>query len=190
MFKSLYIFIGVVVTLVCVILQSYIPSINASGMSLESSVMANTEDVELGLKEGNRAPDFHLETLEGTELKLSDLKGKIVFLNFWASWCPPCKSELPHMQNFYEAKKENNIEILAVNLTTAERNADDLGAFIKSYGITFPVLLDIKGEVGQTYQAFTIPTSYLIDKQGIIRKKIIGPMNMEMMENLAASVDN
>lgn len=148
---------------------------------------AGTSDI--GVQEGNKAPDFALKTLDGKEMKLSDMAGKKVILNFWATWCPPCKAEMPHMQEFYEEQKDSGIEILAVNLTTAEKNSDDIGAFLKDYGLTFPVILDSLGEVGQTYSALTIPTSYIVDSSGIIRKKIVGPMDKEMMQELMDSIE-
>jgi peroxiredoxin len=177
MYKKLILVMGIVVLMLSGIVD-IAPSV-AIGRAQE-----NNNQVEIGLKEGNKAPDFQLSTLDGTEMKLSDLQGKVVFLNFWATWCPPCKEELPHMQKFYQEKGNNEVEILAVNLTTAERNSNGLEKFVKDYGLTFPVLLDNKGEIGKTYQAYTIPTSYLIDKEGIIRKKLIGPMDVKMMNDL------
>lgn len=143
--------------------------------------------LEVGVEEGNIALDFELQTLDGKTMKLSDMVGKKVILNFWATWCPPCKAEMPHMQEFYEDQKGNGVEILAVNLTTAERNKDNIGPFIKEYGLTFPVLLDSQGEIGQTYQSFSIPTSYIIDSSGVIQKKIVGPMDKEMMKEVINS---
>ncbi|MBM6618160.1 peroxiredoxin family protein [Bacillus suaedaesalsae] len=146
-------------------------------------------NVEVGVQEGMKAPDFELQTLDGTKIKLSEMEGKKVILNFWATWCPPCKAEMPHMQEFYEGNEGKNLEVLAVNLTTAEKNTDHIGEFISDYKLTFPIPLDITGEVGDTYQAFTIPTSYIIDSEGIIRQKIIGPMDKEMMNELINSVN-
>lgn len=142
-----------------------------------------------GIQEGNKAPDFQLQTLDGKEIRLSDMQGKKVILNFWATWCPPCKAEMPHMQEFYHEQSDNKVEILAVNLTTAEKNPNDVGNFVENYRLTFPVLLDTDGSLGKTYQAFTIPTSYVIDTKGFIQKKIVGPMDKEMMNELVKSVD-
>ncbi|KAA0546619.1 TlpA family protein disulfide reductase [Bacillus sp. BGMRC 2118] len=147
------------------------------------------ESSEIGLQEGMKPPSFELNTLDGNTISLSEMKGKKVILNFWATWCPPCKAEMPHMQDFYEESHDKNIEILAVNLSTAEKNTKHIGEFASDYKLTFPILLDITGEVGDTYQAFTIPTSYIIDSNGIIRKKIIGPMDKEMMKELISNIE-
>ena len=139
--------------------------------------------------EGNPAPDFELTNLNGEIVKLSDYQDKKVILNFWATWCPPCKAEMPHMQNFYEQNKENGIEILAVNLTNLDKGLSEIESFVDEYGLTFDIPLDEEGTIGMQYQAFSIPTSYIIDKNGIITKKIVGPMDEPMMENLTKDID-
>jgi peroxiredoxin len=138
--------------------------------------------------EGNPAPDFTLSTLEGEPVKLSDYKGKKVILNFWATWCPPCKAEMPHMQNFYEQNKDNGIEIVAVNLTNLDNGKNAIENFAKDNQLTFSIPLDEKGTIGMQYQAFTIPTSYIIDSTGVITKKIVGPMDESMMANLTKDI--
>jgi peroxiredoxin len=137
------------------------------------------------LREGAEAPDFELTTLQGETVKLSDYRGKQkVILNFWATWCPPCKAEMPHMQKFYEENKDKGVEILAVNLTNMDKGVEDVKTFVKEYGLTFPIPLDEEGTAGTTYQAFTIPTSYILDENGVITKKIVGPMDEKMMKEL------
>lgn len=153
----------------------------------EKSDSVSGKNVDIGIQEGSKAPDFVLITLNGEEVKLSDFVGKKIILNFWATWCPPCKAEMPHMQKFYHEQKDSGVEILAVNLTSSEKNEADIGEFIKSNELSFPVLLDQNGDIAQTYQAFTIPTSYVIDTNGIIRNKVVGPMDTEMMEELVKS---
>lgn len=154
-----------------------------------SSTPVQNGQIVTGIEEGNKAPDFELETLDGNKIKLSDLQGKKVIVNFWATWCPPCKAEMPHMQEFYEEKSKDGVEILAVNLTTSEKNANNVGSFVKDYGLTFPILLDRNGNIGRIYQAFTIPTSYVIDTKGFIQKRIVGPIDKEMMNELVANVE-
>ncbi|MFS0645698.1 peroxiredoxin family protein [Siminovitchia sp. 179-K 8D1 HS] len=148
---------------------------------------------EEGLKEGQVPPDFELPSLDGKKIRLSDYKGKKVILNFWATWCPPCKAEMPHMQRFYETKAgSQNAEIIAVNLTYAERVSDKrskVETFRNEYKLNFPILLDENGDAGNTYRPITIPTTYMIDTNGVIRKKIIGPMDEEIMERLVSEMD-
>ncbi|MGD7045619.1 peroxiredoxin family protein [Jeotgalibacillus proteolyticus] len=137
------------------------------------------------LEEGQKAPDFDTVTVEGENVSLSDYKGKKVILNFWATWCPPCIEEMPHMQKYYEEDAQNqNVEILAVNLTTRDNGIDRVESFKKDYGLTFPVLLDESGQLGETFYAFTIPTTYLLDEEGTVTKKLMGPMDQDMMKDL------
>jgi peroxiredoxin len=157
--------------------------------TVQSSKPVSHETANIGIQEGEKAPDFQLQTLSGKDIKLSDMAGKKVILNFWATWCPPCKAEMPHIQEFYQEQKKNNVVVLSVNETTAEKDPNNVGTFINDYGLTFPVLLDGSGAVGQTYQAFTIPTSYIIDTKGIIQKKIVGPMDKEMMTELINGIN-
>jgi peroxiredoxin len=147
------------------------------------------QSTDFGIQEGNRAPNFQLKNLDGEEVALADLKGKKVILNLWATWCPPCKAEMPHMQEFYHEQQGNDVEILAVNLTTAEKDPNGIEQFVMDYGLTFPVVLDTTGEVGDAYQAFTIPTSYILDTNGVIQKRIVGPMDKQMMTELINNID-
>ena len=143
-----------------------------------------------GLNKGDIAPDFELNTLDGKKIRLSELKGKKVIINLWATWCPPCKAEMPHMQNYYEKyATDANVEILAVNLTSLDRGVDKLNEFVKDYGLTFPIPMDEKGVVGEMYQAITIPTSYMIDTKGRIQNKIVGPMDEKMMKEFVSNLD-
>ncbi|MET0959313.1 MAG: redoxin domain-containing protein [Psychrobacillus psychrotolerans] len=142
-----------------------------------------------GLGQGNAAPNFTLTTLAGEEVTLADYKGKKIVLNLWATWCGPCKAEMPHMQNYYEdmAEKEN-VEILAVNLTSSDVGIDKVKAFQDDYSLSFPILLDEDGIVGETYQAITIPTTYMIDTTGTIQNKIVGPMDEQMLADYVSNL--
>ncbi|MDW2884672.1 peroxiredoxin family protein [Exiguobacterium artemiae] len=147
---------------------------------LEKTQVDKTEEKK------ERATDFSLQTTDGKTIRLSDYRGKKVILNFWATWCPPCKAEMPHMQKFYEAHHDE-VEVIAVNLTSLDNGNAALEKFIQDYKLSFTIPLDRDGEVGNQYKAYTIPTSYLIDADGFIEQKIIGPMNEEMMEELITS---
>lgn len=142
-----------------------------------------------GLAPGETAPDFELKTLDGETVKLSDYQGKKVILNFWATWCPPCKAEMPLMENYYDKAQKENVEILAVNLTTEDRGIDKVEAFVRANHLSFPIPMDKEGDVGSVYQAVTIPTSYIIDAQGRVQKKHIGPMDEKTMEDYIANLD-
>ncbi len=127
-----------------------------------------------------------LYTLQGEQVSLSDYKGKIVILNFWTSWCGPCKEEMPHMQSFSE--KHPDIAMLAVNLTSMDLGLDAVKQFVEEYRLTFPILLDEADVVGKAYNILTIPTSYIIDPEGRVFKEVIGPMDETMMEDLISTL--
>ncbi|MBU5266535.1 redoxin domain-containing protein [Virgibacillus proomii] len=131
-----------------------------------------------GLEVGNTAPDFKLPTLEGVTIQLSDLRGERVMINFWATWCPPCRAEMPDMQKFYENK---DVNILAVNLTETEGSLINIQNFVNDYDLTFPILKDENTEVANTYQIQPIPTTFMVDSKGVIQFKAFGAMNYDLM---------
>ena len=124
-----------------------------------------------------QAPEFSLRTLDAKEVKLSDHKGKKVIINFWATWCPPCKAEMPAMQQLYE-RVNGQFDLLAINIDPK----NDVAGFVKENKITFPVLLDESGKVNESYNILSIPTTFLVDEKGIIVKKHIGAMTLDQME--------
>jgi thiol-disulfide isomerase/thioredoxin len=141
------------------------------------------DSIKAGPVIGMEAPEFTLSSLDGKEYALSDLKGeKPVLINFWASWCPPCKAEAPDLARLYK-KYRNEMEIYAVNLTDAD-SVEGAAQFAKEYGFEFPVLLDRTGEVGRLYQAFSIPTSYFIDRDGNVQNKMIGITSPNQLEKM------
>lgn len=149
----------------------------------------NNSDAELGLKINNVAPNFELQNLSGESIKLSDYRGKKVFLNFWASWCGPCRTEMPYMESYYEKhKNSDDVEIVAVNMTNSERNMERVEEFVESNGLTFPVLLDTQGEVEKIYKVIGYPTTYLINEKGIIVKGFTGSINNA--EEVKELIDN
>ncbi|HYK74068.1 MAG TPA: redoxin domain-containing protein [Pseudoneobacillus sp.] len=136
------------------------------------------EPASAGIKIGTKAPDFELKTLNGESVKLSELKGKKVILNFWATWCPPCKAEMPEMQKYYE-EIPDDITILAVNIDPQL----DVQKFVDEMGITFTIPLDDDDLVSTEYQIISIPTTFFIDTKGIIREKHVGAMSYDMMKD-------
>jgi peroxiredoxin len=144
---------------------------------------------QTGIKEGQSAPDFELKTQDGKTIKLSDYRGQKVLLNFWASWCPPCKLEIPDLNEFYSEHKMEKITVLSVNMTYSEKNKQTVQAFQDMYKIRYPVLLDQAGSIEKLYKIITIPTSYFIDSNGIIQKRIIGPLQKETIVNLMETIN-
>jgi peroxiredoxin len=136
-----------------------------------------------GLKIGAKAPDFELKTLTGETVKLSDLQGKKVMINFWATWCPPCKAEMPAMEQ-YSKEAGDDVVILAVNIDPHL----DVKAFVDKNGITFPIPLDEEDKVNEMYQILSIPTTYFIDSKGLIGNKYIGAMNHETMKQFMSEL--
>ncbi len=135
---------------------------------------------------GESAPNFTLEDLEGNKVSLKDYEGKkVVYLNFWASWCPPCRQEMPDLNKLYEENKDDEFIVLAVNVGESEKTVKK---FIEENGYTFPVLLDKTQEVGITYNTSSIPTSIIIDKEGKIRAYRPGFMTYEQMKDMVDSV--
>lgn len=139
----------------------------------------NPETLQIGLEPEKLAPLFTLQTLEGDTVSLEDYRGQKIMLNFWATWCPPCKEEMPDMQEIYEEKQQEEIAILAINVTPSEKNPKLVNSFVEEYGLTFPILMDEQGAVTYQYEILSYPTSYFIDTDGVVRKKVIGGLTKE-----------
>lgn len=151
------------------------------------AVLALTPAKQTGTSVGMAAPEFTLKDMKGNPVSLKDFAGKPVFINFWASWCPPCKLEMPDLQEAYQ-KYGGQVAFLMVNLTTSEKMGQP-ALFLGETGYTFPVLLDTElntanglGKVASLYQVNSIPQSFFIDKKGIIQAKYLGPMDMTIFE--------
>ncbi|MDH5507321.1 MAG: TlpA family protein disulfide reductase [Anaerolineae bacterium] len=143
--------------------------INASALQPGGS----TQGLIPAPQRGFLAPDFTLETTEGSTIRLSELRGKVVLVNLWASWCGPCRAEMPAMQRVYEQYKDHGLVILAVNAT----NQDSVGAavgFAQEMGLNFPILLDMDGSVSNAYNLRALPSSFFIDRNGVIQEVVIG----------------
>jgi len=130
---------------------------------------------------GFSAPDFTLQTSEGESYKLSELRGNAILVNFWASWCPPCRSEMPAMKRVYEDFQDQGFVVLAVN-STHQDNLGDAIAFAQDLNLTFPILLDRDGTAGSSYAVRSLPTSFFIDPDGIIHDVVVGgPMSEALL---------
>ncbi len=130
---------------------------------------------------GFAAPDFTLRTSVGEEYKLSKLKGNAVLVNLWATWCPPCRAEMPAIEKMYQEYKDQGLVVLAINMTYQDDPAS-IPLFIQEYGLNFPVLLDETGAVGAAYQLRSLPSSYFINRTGVIQEVVIGgPMSEALL---------
>jgi len=125
-----------------------------------------------GTRVGNLAPDFQLHNLDGKPVSLSDFRGKPVFINFWASWCLPCRQEIPYIQEMYDEWSSKGLVVLTIN---RGEGSSQVREFMRIYNLSFPVLLDTKEKVAQKYNSWWIPTTFLIDKYGIIQAIKVGP---------------
>jgi peroxiredoxin len=156
-------FIFVAVTVLVIILSL---KLNDSAFEFSNQVVIESD---------SRAPDFTFPGLDGKMVSLSDHKGKVVLVNIWATWCPPCVDEMPSMEKLYQNFKGENFEILAVSIDEAGLKA--VAPFMKKTNLTFPALIDSEGTIKTVYGITAIPESFIIDKQGFLIKKIVGPVD-------------
>ena len=151
--------------------------VQAMDKKTEAPQPATEASAQEGLSIGAAAPEFQLKTLTGDTVKLSDFRGKKVMLNFWATWCPPCKAEMPDMEQFSKQLGDDTV-ILAVNIDPQL----DVKGFVNENKITFPILLDTDDKVNEAYQILSIPTTYFINSKGIIQNKYTGAMKVDIMK--------
>jgi thiol-disulfide isomerase/thioredoxin len=138
-------------------------------LPLSPGTPAAAPDFIIGPRAGSLAPDFTLETLSGEAISLSDLRGQAVLINFWATWCPPCRQEMPAIQRVYERYRDQGFT--------------EVAEFVEELGLTFPILLDREGEVFERYRVRGLPTSFFMDRAGVVHNvKIGGPMSEDFIE--------
>ena len=146
---------------------------------------------------GFRAPDFAVADERGETVTMASFAGKVVLLNIWATWCGPCREEMPSMERLYDQFSREDFEIAAISIDAPPGRTDDQGlpggdplAFARQLGLTFPVLLDPSGEIQRTYGTSKVPESFLIGRDGVIYKKVAGatdwnsPTNIELVQRL------
>lgn len=139
-----------------------------------------------GVEVGNLAPDFQLQNLDGQTVSLGNLQGKPVLINFWATWCLSCVSEMPYIQEIYEGWSDKGLVVLAINIGESSFKVEE---FRQNHNLSFTVLLDTKQNVAQKYNFQYIPTTFFIDKDGIIQEKVIGPFqNKTQIENRLSKI--
>jgi peroxiredoxin len=132
---------------------------------------------------GKPAPDFSLSDLNDKPYRLSDFRGKVVFLNFWATWCKPCREEMPSMEVLYKNFEKDGLVILAVSIDRVT-TTKDIPPFIKGMNLTFPVLIDSWGQTDKPYKRMGVPETFIIDQQGVIREIVIGPRDWTRLDSL------
>ncbi|MCC0562678.1 thiol-disulfide oxidoreductase ResA [Brevibacillus borstelensis] len=137
------------------------------------------------VKVGKEAPNFSLEQLNGPAVTLSDFRGKGVILNFWGTWCEPCKKEMPDLQKQYEAYKDKGLLILGVNIGESPVTVEP---FTKQFGITFPILMDKQSEITKLYRIVPIPSTFFIDPDGKVQEIFLGPLNEDMITQKVAKI--
>lgn len=130
---------------------------------------------------GDSAPAINLDRLGGGQTSLGSLRGRPVLVNFWASWCVPCRQEMPELAAAWQARRTSGLEVLAVNLTDQER-LKDVEAFVVEFALPFPVLLDKRGRVRERYGLAALPTTYFVDSLGVVRGVHAGPLSRPALE--------
>jgi len=130
-------------------------------------------------KEGFLAPDIRFTGLDGQPHALSEFKGHPIILNFWATWCPPCRAEMPALEAVYKAHEADGLLVIGVNQM---EDGGKVSRFREQFHLTFPIFLDSKGQAGVTYRVRGLPSSFFIDKNGFIRKIVVGGMNVPLIQ--------
>ena len=129
------------------------------------------------VREGDSAPDFSLKDLSGRETKLSDYRGKVVVVNFWATWCPPCRSEIPSIARMNAAMAGTPFQLLTVSID--EGGKEPVEALFRNMNVRFPTLLDPSGKVGKRYGITGVPETFIVTPKGVVAKKVIGPLEWD-----------
>ena len=138
-----------------------------------------------GVNKGNLASGFTLEALDGSSVSLDGYRGNVVLINFWATWCPPCRAEIPDIEQVYQARQDDGFVVLGVN---EEEPRESVEPFVEAMGMTYPVLLDERGQVLKMYRAIGLPMSVLLDQDGVIQVRHVGALTMEQLEDYLAQV--
>lgn len=145
----------------------------------------------LPVEVGTRAPEFAAYELDGTPISLAALEGEVVLLNVWATWCPPCREEMPSMQRLHDELGPEGLRIVAVSIDAAPgevdaggRSGGDVAEFVTRMGLSFDVWHDPSGRIQQTYRTTGVPESFLIDRDGSIVKKVLGATEWDSEANI------
>ena len=132
--------------------------------------------LNVAAEEGALAPDFLLEGLDGSELRLSDLRGQPVVLNFWATWCAPCRKEIPQFVDAYDRFRDDGLLVVGINMQEGKSIARP---YVDDYGMDFPIVIDVDGEVGDKYRLLGLPVTFFIRRDGVIQSVFTGPFEQK-----------
>ncbi len=158
----------------------------ATGLAnLAEATTRGVDNAQRGLERGQLAPDFSMQFSDGKQIRLSDWQGQPVVLNFWATWCAPCREEMPEFVAAYQRYQEDGLVIVGVN---AQETATQAAGFMKQFNMTFPVALDTRGDVQQLYNVRGLPTSVFIDREGRISERWAGLLSEAALEELLAEI--
>jgi len=162
-------------------LPSRTESIAESGAVGPIAVPDNPNDLPVAPEVGAMAPNFSLQTPDGETFALSDFRGQGVLVNMWATWCGPCRLEMPAMQAIYEARKDEGFVVLTVNHTDTD-TVPAIVDFGEELGLTFPLLVDPGSEIQKAYQVRAYPSSFFVDRDGVIQTVHFGPMTEDQLD--------
>jgi len=147
-----------------------------------------TDGFDIVAEEGALAPDFLLESMDDSEIRLSDLRGRPVVVNFWATWCKPCRQEMPRFVEAYDQHADEGLVVVAVNM---QEGKGIVRPFAEDYGMDFPIAVDRDGEVGDRYRLLGLPTTYFIGRDGVIRSVYTGPFQDKQNEtNVQGAIED
>jgi cytochrome c biogenesis protein CcmG/thiol:disulfide interchange protein DsbE len=149
-------------------------------VALTAGACTDSLDAPAGPGVGRQAPDFRLESLDGRQVSLADYAGQVVLLNFWATWCPPCKEEIPAIEKAYQAHRDDGFVVLGINDGEA---SEVIRAFADELGITYPVLIDKRGDVAAQYRRRGLPLTVIVDRDGVIQVRHEGYLTADQLDS-------
>jgi peroxiredoxin len=174
--KQIWLYLNIAIAITLIVLGAG----SLLWLGQQSSVSTTQASNQFAQSPGNTsAPDFTLSSPDGQQISLSDYEGQVILVNLWATWCPPCKAEMPTINAFYETHKEDGFVVLAVN---SQEGASTVKNFIQNNGFTFPVLLDTQGQVMDRYHVRALPTSFIIDRNGVIQHIQTGEITSQQLQ--------
>ncbi|HET6516119.1 MAG TPA: TlpA disulfide reductase family protein [Thermodesulfovibrionales bacterium] len=155
-------------------------------LALALFVLSCTREKERVLEEG-KAPGFTLTDLQGTKVSLSGFRGKVVLLEFWATWCPPCRESIPELNRLYDKYRDKGLTVIGISMDKGGDVSSTVGSFMKEQGVVYPVLID-DGKVSALYGVTSIPAMFIVDKEGKMVKKFVGFIP-GLAENLSREIE-